>query len=548
MMASPLPFSSQHEMLSLPDCIHLHILSYAIGSTQCEYARVNRMLSEQLMRKVRYLVINLADVTTSEESRMIKQKLQLIDNPALQLQINAQGCEDFSRTLSLIQSMIPSKLHYLSIEIDYLTKLLPLLQHVELLKITGNSYHDKKGSLTSSSLDQIADAIQSGKLVVREILLDDDSRESIPCFSRVSRLLVNSYPLLKSEGLNISKYTYLTSLILFDCNAITDVSSLDHIHKLCLKNCHNIIDISCLNHNYLIKIENCNQIKDFSKSFKYSTIIYIEGCKSSIKDIIPINLNYLERVQSLELGYHPLTLEKPLPKTLRSLDIESNHLIVSLPENSLKQVGIVSCSSFSSLQNMDHIQRVILIHLNITSFRELSTSSVQMMQVKSCKKVKDFHYLSNCVNVDVSDCPGFTDTRVLEGVKNVFLLPSYSEDADEYENCVVVENLKGVTELILPCHLIDLNVLKTATRLKKVVINEDGTMALPDDWNISLRFLRVLLSLPSLQKIVIWNASTMQEFERDWELFCLSWEFGYHREDYRDKIILLRKTITDKWI
>ncbi len=530
-------------MLSLPDFIHLEILSYVIGSTQCEYARVNRMISEQLMRKVRYLVINLAEVTTSDESSIIRQKSQLINNPALQLQINAQACEDFSLQFSLIQSMIPSKLHYLAVEIDYLTKFLPLLQHVELLEITGNCSHNNEGSSTSSSIEQIGDAIQSGKLVVREILLDDGCIESIPCFSRVSRLLVKSYPLLKSEGLNISKYTHLTSLTLFDCHSITDVSSFDHIHKLCLKNCHNIVDISCLNHNYLIKIDNCNQIKDFSKSFKYSTIIYLVGCKSSSKEIIPINLNFLERVQSLELGYHPLTFEKPLPQTLRSLDIESNHLIVSLPENHLKEVGIVSCSSFSSLQNMNHIQRVILIELNITSFRELSSSSIQMIQVKSCSKVRDFHHLSSCANVDVSDCPGFTDTRVLEGVKNVFLLPSYLEDADEYENCVVVENLQGVTELILPYHLIDLNVLRTATRLKKAAINEDGTMAVPDSWNISLRFLRVLLSLPSLQKIVIWNAITMQEFERDWELFCLSWEFGYHREDYRDKIILLRKTI-----
>ncbi len=504
-------------LFSLPDSIHLEILSYIELKKKCQYTRMNRILSERLTKKVRYLTM---DVSFLKSKKKFQQKLSLIDNPAHQLAITALN----ALTHLIDQPILPTKIHSLSIKVyDFVTFVLHKVEYIGRLELIGGSRR-KVASMTSS-LNQIATAIQSGKLTVNELILSVDhfSIKSLPSFSRVSSLCIGGYSSLTSEGLTLHQYTHLTTLIISGCHSITDVSSLAHINELHLKHCPNIVDISCLNHNHKIIIFQCSKIRDYSKSFKYSVIIEI-GYTFVYDTIIPIDLNYLERVKILKLTRHDVVMDKPLPKTLRSLSLEYDKNIQSLPENNLQRVEIRWCSSFESLRNMNHIGRVSLERLEITSLSELSSGRNRVVKVKGCRAVTDFHCLSGCKSVDVVECPLFTETSVLRTVENLYFEPTTS---DLEESKVTVLNLEGVTEMEFSS-LINLSLLQTATRLKTVRISEDEFDRREEG------ILQTLFTLPCLQKVIFLNSSSLSI---NTELLN---KLGYQRETYDKRTVFTK--------
>ncbi len=510
-------------LFSLPDSIHLEILSYIDLRKKCEYTRLNRMVSERLTKKARYLTINNSYLQAKQK---YQQKLALIENPSHQLAINAVRAA--SHPLSL-----PRKIHSLSIKVyDFVTYVLQKVEYIGRLELIGIYSNRKQLYAMPSHLNQIATAIQLEKLTVNELILsiDPSSIKALPSFSRVSSLLISGYSSLVSEGLTLHQYTRLTSLILKDCSYITDVSSLAHINELHLTFCPNIVDISCLNHNHKIVIGQCPKIQDYSRSFKYSAIIEIGHIFSS-KNITPIDLDYLEKVQILKLTRHDVVMDKPLPKTMKSLRLEYHKSLRSLPENNLQKVEILWCTSFESLINMNHIGRVLLEGLDIISLSELHPGFNRVVKVKSCRKLADFHCLSGCKGVEVIDCPLLTDTSVLRNVENLYFEPAAS---DMEGSKVTILNLEGVTEMELS-NVMDLSLLQTATRLKTVKISEDEFVTTLETREVLI--LRTLFTLPCLQKVILLNS---RSHDTNTEISVLLEELDYHRELYEKSIVFLR--------
>eukprot|EP01040_Poterioochromonas_malhamensis_P013445 gene13445-14790_t len=218
-------------------------------------------------------------------------------------------------------------------------------------------------------------------------------------------------------------------------------------------------------------------------------------------------------------------MNKPLPKTLRSLSLEYDKNLRSLPENNLQQVEIRWCSAFESLRNMNHIGRVALERLDITSLSELSSGRNRVVKVKGCRAVTDFHCLSGCKIVEVVECPLFTDTSVLLTVENLYFEPTTS---DVEGSRVTVLNLEGVTEMEFSS-LIDLSLLQTATRLKAVRIPEDEFDTREEE------ILRTLFTLPCLEKVILLNSSSLSI---NTELLLN--KLGYQRETYDKRTVFTK--------
>eukprot|EP01040_Poterioochromonas_malhamensis_P007601 gene7601-8207_t len=251
----------------------------------------------------------------------------------------------------------------------------------------------------------------------------------------------------------------------------------------------------------------------------------------SSDNITPIDLDYLEKVQILKLRRHDVVFDKPLPKTMKSLRLEYHKTLRFLPENNLQKVEILWCTSFRSLINMNHIGRVLLEGLDITSLSELFPSFNRVVKVKRCQKVTDFHYLSGCKSVEVVDCLLFTDTSVLRNVENLYFELATS---DMEGSNVTILSLEGVTEIELSMFM-DLSLLQTATRLKTVRISEVEFMTTFDTRKVQI--LRTLFTLPCLQKVIILNSGSC---DTNAEITVLLEEFDYHRELYEKSIVFLR--------
>lgn len=163
-----------------------------------------------------------------------------------------------------------------------------------------------------------------------------------------------------------------------------------------------------------------------------------------------------------------------------------------------------------------HLER-----LEITSLSELSSGRNQVVKVKGCRAVTDFHCLSGCQSVDVVECPLFTETSVLRTVENLYFEPTTS---DLEESKVTVLNLEGVTEMEFSS-LINLSLLQTATRLKTVMISED---------EFDKEILQTLFTLPCLQKVILLNSSSLSI---NTELLN---KLGYERETYDKRTVFTK--------
>ncbi len=227
-------------------------------------------------------------------------------------------------------------------------------------------------------------------------LTDIISFDVIP---RVQSLLLEKSDVLKIETLNLPAYPQLTSLKLYSCSSVNDVSCLDGIHSLELYHCNNITDISPLNNNYRLSISNCDSITTYSRSFRYTHSL-------QIIDVRPKVIVSLDNCLHLKFLYLSSTMgiTNCNINNLMVLSVRSTYLL-SLPPNRLQKVSIINCNNLNSLDNMEHIQSIHLEGLNQIKTLTGLGSKNQIITLNNMKQLEDISALKETQSVSIYDCP-----------------------------------------------------------------------------------------------------------------------------------------------
>ncbi len=481
------------DLIHLPDVLQLEFLSFVESNEKLEYARVNRSLYHKLAKDVRQ--INMKRLKDFLASRLFEDRiLQLMNRPEYQFNCNCVANYD-RMTENLNFNAAITGFNILRCRPATLTRFfLGKIKQIQKLELELSCIEPSNLPDTIMKFEAIAKAIQSSDLMVNELQMSRlEYQIDFPRFPSISSLEINSCPLVVLEDLKLSQYSNLHSIKFYDCEKISDVSCLNHTKNLSFEFCDAITDISSLNFNYKISVVNCNGIVDYSKSFQYSTHIHVIASR---KNIVPVEISSLRNVKTLNIGLKSVSVEAPLPKSLKTLQISNNQIIHFLPENDLTEVIISDCPSFTSLVNMDNIQRIELKNLPIKSLEGLG-SRTRFLRIDSCSNITDYSLIhANCV-VDLISHLKLIDMRSL----------TKGCDCTLNVNCVFLELnplsfFEGVSKVKV--HGIPTpSCFQSLTTLREIQIEINQFYI--DDKHLAklLTVLEVLCLLPNLMKIVL---------------------------------------------
>ncbi len=354
---------------NFPLDLQLEILSYVPHIDKLEYARCNRSVCCELMRRLRIITIRTEKIEYLSSESFRNKILGLLVDPYEQLELQSNYPEN---GLKLPENLLVSDLvlRTLDIPMSFFSQLLPHLTRVQHLILNqGGKY---------GTISQIAG--------LRKLSLFCCPNPSLASLS---------------DGVSLHQHLDLRSLRylkLYYCNSICDVSSLDHIYELHLIDCSAIVDISCLNNNKIIVIELC-PVRDYSESFRFSReITIISSQRRSDVEIKGINLNKLEAVQSLTISFDQKNnnnaLQGKLPSSLRYLSLKllkpRLHSLKTMlekirvvkidrchdindwsPLQENKNVVISFCNGFMSGEQLTNVKRLTFIHCILNHMEDL---------------------------------------------------------------------------------------------------------------------------------------------------------------------------------
>ncbi len=379
----------------LPVELQREILSYISNLDKLEYARCNRTLCRELMKRSRIITIReeRKEYLTSESFR--NKILGLIVDPYEQLGLNFNFSNEFNLPAN-------SMLRNLIISLEDFRRCSPHILLVQHLTLWGRATSERITSQISG---------------LRRLLLMGCYKSFIASFS---------------DQLDLSS---LQSIVLYDCS-LTDVSCFAHVYELHLVLCYGLVDISCLNHNKIIVINSC-PILDYSQSFRFSRDITI----AVSKDFNPayglnngINLDDLEEVQSLTIYSNernvtdPISFREHLPSSLRTLTLNKlGSRVLIPPGHNVKEITISGCRDVS-LQNFEKIR---------------------VVKIDRCHEITDWTPLQGIASVEISCCNGFTSGQQLINVNKLTLTNTTLNHMEDLTNIthLKLDKYTGFTEV-----------------------------------------------------------------------------------------------------
>lgn len=448
-------------MRHLPTAIHREIIGFLRLGDRLEYARVNSLLCDELIKEVRCIVLDDDEVVknflSSEVFRL--SVLKRIKNPLKQLK------------MQLFYSPYPFEItvpfHNLRCSADSFLRSKP--DNLENLVLYANVFRDVN---QNEVLNEVSKILNLKSLKISNFR----SVEGIPSMPPQVETLHVSNSHLPLTSLNISQFYHLRCLKLEKCESVVDVSSLGHIYELNLIECPYVKDISPLNHNTIITIES-SRIEDYSRSFEYSKEINLILNYSFTG--IPINLNRLKAVRSLKIDNPNYATTEDVqilrytsfPSTLKSLHFKHSKLFYQIPVgHSLRELLIEDCPRFS-LANIENIPS---------------------LTVHNCHQITDWKPLSEILNVSMGGSPDFIPFQV-ENVKVLKMEMSLRA----FSNCV---DLQNITHLKLFPHInivhpVFIERLTATSLLKELEIEVDRTSP---EINIFVSSLKQLTHIPRI--------------------------------------------------
>lgn len=528
-------------MDDLPHVIFDEILSSLSDGDKLSLALVNVRIAKLILKQVRLIQIYSNVGVKIPKSAKKKQKVEdrlrsyltskkfretidnLIYDPSLNIKLRFPGkgpfkvdCNDAITCLELETTA------------DILTEL--LIHHVKKVHRLKLEYVDYgRESLKESQLSLIAEWIANNpQLLLKEFYLSNYDFTHLPAIPSLESLFIENSLLFQINGLQIPSYSHLRVLRLSWCESIEDVSCLDNIHELYLLNCNKIYNITSLHHNYKIVIENCYKIEDYSSSFYYSKFIKIR-CPTGSK--VNFNFSKLLEVREIDIGAQRngniiRSIEFPRCLSLRSIIIEDMELpSVILPENNLRKIAILSCTSITSFVNFNRIYSVVLYNLNITSLEGIGGGN-RVVEVSQCPLLTDFRALRSCDKVIISYCEGFRDISQLRGLQSFAFTPCDVSD--------IPNDLEGVTCLtlgIMPENLLSVPFPKT---LSELVLGGDTSYLIPKEFPALIDALP-----PQIDKIQV---TTLGTKVNDFRLMQKNGEFSFlnFTIEFKNGVIFLR--------
>lgn len=459
------------KVTNLPEVIYQEILSWLNKRDQVSFAMVNVMISRQLLKSVRGLLM------MTSWGRPLKEKFRLyltsekhqnlITDPYHQLRICIPENMDFEAECFEATNITCSSL---STTVNQLTKsLIPRVKKVQRLML-GSYGTSSINELTDSELQIIGDWINNSNIRLKHLSIDNYDITNLPLIENLESLSITNAKRFPLSGLHISSYYNHLRYLKLSSDSIEDVSSLDRIYDLDLSFCSGIRDISCLNHNYRITITDCENILDYSNCFRYSKIIDIStnpGYQLTMK-----SYDLSSALEAREIYFwggestEPLIL--PQSSSLRYVQADTLRGYFMLPsKHNIREITVRDCPRFSFLVKFDNISSIKLVELNISSLRGLGSRN-RVVEVDSCTYIKDFSMLKHCDKVTIRNCEGFQDFDQIRGVKDFIFHPV------DVNN--LPKNMEGVTCLVLIKAPQDLLSLKVPSTLIKLVIDSKDVL------------------------------------------------------------------------
>ncbi len=268
----------KEEVTNLPEVIYHELLSWLNKRDQVSFVMVNVMISRQLLKSVRGLLMMTSWGSALTFEQKFRQYLtsekhqNLIADPYHQLSLCVSDSTDFEAEGFEVCNISCSSL---STTVNQLIKsLIPRVKNVRSL-ILGSYGTSSVNELTNSELQIIADWINNSDIQLKHLSIDNYDITNLPVIGNLESLTITNAKRFPLSGLHISSYYRHLRCLKLSSDSIEDVSSLDRIYDLDLSFCSGIRDISCLNHNYRITITDCENILDYSNCFRYSKIIDI---------------------------------------------------------------------------------------------------------------------------------------------------------------------------------------------------------------------------------------------------------------------------------
>lgn len=265
----------------------------------------------------------------------------------------------------------------------------------------------------------------------------------LPLVPNLESLSIESLYALKS----VSNYGYLQKLRLNVCHVITDVSVLSHVYDLEIVNCSGLRDISGLTHNYRVKIISCQNVTDFTRCFRCSREITVQGHINLIK----INLKNYENCKQFSgklIG--GLLSEDIIPDHIRciSLDfISFGSFIFHVQQNQLDLSKLSKLSLTGGL--LDKRESLVefgekigdIACVELAGFSFLTDISMlgrgnQCVTLTKCDSLFDLRPLQYVPKVIVNWCPVFADLSHLFHVQDLTL-----------DSCTEVMSLEALTHV-----------------------------------------------------------------------------------------------------
>lgn len=513
--------------LTLPDSLQGEIFLFLELADQLELAKVNCEIAYQWKKEVRRIEIKSEEkVNEFFRSQSLREHLfSLINEPSRQLKIDSRfASSKYLKNCDLcqlkLQEFRADMYDYMTIfqqKVPNLEKLILSCRYGEVIVMM-----EQDGKKVSCNLT--AQLFGLSSIHIKNLFMATKLD--------VADLFGSQYPW--KGALNVPMNENLRCVKIVSCPLIHDVSHFDGIYDLHIEQCYGFTDISCLNNNYKITMKDCSMSLDYSKSFKNSHSITLSSSAPWRHDF---PLHYLACVRDLSLtGNFMITSDDVdvLPHKLMKLHLINNNHIAKIPLNSLKEVLIRNCSSFSSCENLKTIRKINLEYLSINSLEGLGRSNYQV-KILCCNQLSDFSVLNFCRKVEIIDCTGLKGLSQLSEIQEFRLhySPSYNH-----------KDLQRITDLeVDPSHYfsLQLSIVSMNQRLKfQSIILKGMTFHLTT-------LLLVIINLTDIRKIVIESTSLndrlyiMKVLEAKKLLVKIRKSFTIEQPSKRCTLVLLRR-------